>query len=357
MVLKPRLKKFLTLYPISTHAWGVRGGDGEFWSLRSEDQDAIRCLGVVLPFLNGSATRQEILTTVVNAGLASEAGEELLQKLEAAGLIEDADNATLTSHQVELYGDQIKLFSRFTTQGGAKHQAALLGSRIAVAGEGALAEALCRSLAASGIGQVTALLPQLHDTVSSATELLPLDSTTIFPSDCLNPKPRAVVVAQTAHDPELLEAMDVFSKKHTVPWLLVRSIEHTEAWVGPLFVPDNTASYVSFEARFRSNMPDYDSYVEFDSYVRKHDGQAVEVGGLHAFHDVLAGIAVTELIKLVTGVAVPVLAGKFISIDLWRLNTEIHEVLRFPRIEDEAYSRPGVFPWKDLPYGRKTRRA
>ena len=85
---KPRLKTFLTVYPINERTWGVRGGDGEFWSLRLQDKDAVRCLGVVLPFLNGSTPQAQVLEAVDKAGLDPNAGAELLDKLEAAGLID-----------------------------------------------------------------------------------------------------------------------------------------------------------------------------------------------------------------------------------------------------------------------------
>ena len=359
LILRPRLKSYLTLYPMDDRTWGIRGGDGEYWSLRLREPEAMRCLAVALPFLDGSGTREEILAGVRGAGLEVRAGEELLQRLEEADLIEDADDAGLTDAQLRTYRDQIKLFSRFAKGGGAGRQADLLDARIAVVGDDALGEALCRALVKSGVGRVTAVARDLAERRGDtcAHEVLALEGTGILPQGDMEPPPRVVVAAQTAHDPELLEAMDVFSKKHHVPWLLVRAIDHAEAWVGPLFVPRDTASYVSFEGRLRGNMANYDSYVAFDDHVRRPDGRAADAGGLHAFHDVLAGIAVAEVVKFVTGIMVPVLAGRFLSINLWTLETELHEVLRLPRLEEESYARPGVFPWKELPHGRTTRRA
>ena len=357
MVSRLRLKTFLTLYPIAKSVWGVRGGDGEFWSLRLQDPDSIRCLGVVLPCLDGSSTKEQLLVAVATAGLDRKVGVELLDKLEAAGFIESVDDAGLSPDQLESYRDQIKLFSRFTVQGGAHYQAILHRSRVAVAGAGSLANALCRTLATSGLGQITSLHPGGQRTPPDATDAMQIDRTTILPRDVFDPAPKVLAVIQTAHDPQLLEAVDVFSKKHTVPWLLIRFCDQMEGWVGPLFVPGDTASYVSFEARLRANMPNYDSYVAFDTHIRNLQHPGGDVGALHSFSEVLAGIAATEIVKYVTGISVPVLAGKFISVNLWTLDTELHEVLRLPRLEAEASARPGAFPWKDLPYGAKTRRA
>ncbi len=360
MIEKPRLKKFLTLYPIDEKSWGIRGGGGESWSIKLHQENVMRCFGALLPFLNGSRDRKEILQEVAAMGLDPEIAGKLLGRLESASLIEDSDPAGLAPEQQERFASQINLFSAFTSEGGAKYQAMLLDSRVGVVGTGSLAQSLCRSLATSGFGQVS-FLPTAEGSqgaASFATEVLTLDRESILAETDTEPLPKVMVVTQTAHDPELLEAMHDFSVKHNVPWLLVRAIDQTEGWVGPLFVPRDTASYVSFEARLRGNMTGYDEYVSFDKYLRTPEGKASEVGGLHAFHDVMAGIAATELIKLVTNITVPVLASKFISVNMWTLETEIHEVLRFPRIEDEAYSRPSVFPWKELPYdGVETRRA
>lgn len=360
MIEKPRLKKFLTLYPIDDKTWGIRGGGGESWSIKLHQENVIRCFGALLPFLNGTRDREEILQEVAAMGLDREVADKLLTRLENASLIEDVDPAGLAPQQQERFASQINLFSAFTNEGGAKYQAALLDSRVGVVGSGSLAQSLCRSFEAAGFGRVSFLPTEegAPGAASSATEVLALDRQSILAPSDMEPLPDVMVVAQTAHDPELLEAMHVFSVKHNVPWLLVRAIDQTEGWVGPLFVPRDTASYVSFEARLRGNMTGYDEYVNFNRYLRTPGGKASDVGGLHAFHDVMAGLATTELIKLITGIAVPVLASKFISVNLWTLETEIHEVLRFPRIEDEAYSRPSVFPWKELPYdGVETRRA
>jgi len=362
LIDKPRLKMFLTVYPLGDNGWGLRGGGSDSWSLRLRDPTAMRCFGVVLPLLDGSKARDDILEAVGLAGIDPAIAERLLTQLETEKLIENADDAGLTQDQLARFDAQIRLFSRFSNEGGAKHQAILLRSRVAVVGSGPLAEGLCRALAASGIGQVTSIRTQpshaTATTLRADDDVLFLDRENIFPPTSLTPSPKVVVVAQDTHDPEVLEAMDVFSKEQDIPWLFMRAIDQIEGWVGPLFVPGDTPSYVSFEARLRSNMQHYEQYVEFDSYARTPTRSMQRPGGLHAFYEILSGIAVTEIIKFVSGVAVPVIAGKFISVNMWTMETDIHEVLRFPRIEDEAYSRPGVFPWKEfLSSAGQTRRS
>lgn len=360
MIEKPRLKKYLTLYPIDEKTWGIRGGGGESWSIKLKKEEVMRCFGALLPFLNGTRTRGDLLDEIEAMNLSRDIADQLLDHLESKSLIEEADPAGLSQEDQERYADQINLFSSFTNEGGAKHQAKLLDSRVAVIGNGYLTTTLCRSLAEAGIGSLSYLPTQEGNEAAAAhaTEVLELDRKAILTETQREPQPEVICVVMTAHDPELLEAVHTYSMTQNVPWLLLRSINQIEGWVGPLFVPRDTASYASFEARLRGNMASYDEYVEFDKFTRTEDGQASEVGGFRAFHDVMAGIATTELIKFITGITLPVVASRFVSVNIWSLETEIHEVLRFPRIEDEAYSRPSIFPWKELPYdGTETRRA
>ena len=359
MLKTPRLKQYLTLYPISETAWGIRGGGGEFWSIKLHDERAMRAFSAMLPFLNGSRSSTEILAEVEKMGLDAAVAEKLLKSMESNSLIEEMDSAGLSEEKIERHREQISFLSRFGEEGGAKYQAKLDASRVAVIAQGTLASILCRQLSEAGIGRVTYLADgDAPEDLVAAAEKLSLERPGILSEDSLEPKPDLVIVAVSYHDPELLEAMDTFSKTHGVPWLLIRASEHLDGWVGPLFIPRDTASYVSFEARLRGNMETYDQYVDFDNYLRQPEKKAVAVGGLRPFFEVLAGIAVTEAVKHLTDVFISALAGKFISVDLVNLDTEIHEVLRFPRIEDESYSRPGVFPWKELPVDvPRTRRA
>lgn len=157
--------------------------------------------------------------------------------------------------------------------------------------------------------------------------------------------PKALIVAQEAHDPLLLEAVDALSKGRNLPWLLVRNVDLHEGWVGPFFVPGETASYLSLEARLRGNLPRFQEYLAFDAHVRATEPPPA-LGGLHAAFDLLAGIAVIELVKFAAEIKVPHLLGRFLSVDFWTWETELHEVLRLPALDRQTAARPAVFPWK-----------
>lgn len=378
MIQKPKLKTFLTVFPLSSTTWGLRGGSEELWRIKLKDERAFRTFTSLLPYLNGQFQLGTIFEKLEEQGVGRELAEQLLQHLEKSSLVEEAgDSAGLRPEEEERFSEQITFFSRFTARGGTKYQAMLQSSRVAVVGDGNLSRSVQRHLALSGFGEITLLGegPAPHsrgqgnnghakhngDTPGNGQPGLKtraLSRDVLWPDDQMERLPHVFVVPQEAHDPRLLETMDKFSKQHDVPWMLLSTHDPREGWVGPLFIPGNTASYVSYEARLRGNVTFFEENKAFDDHLRESGAPSCKSGGLHAFFDLLSGIAVTELIKHLTGISIPQLAGKFLTVNMMNWDTEIHEVLRVPRLEHNSSSRPRTFPWKEFPYGdTQTRRA
>jgi bacteriocin biosynthesis cyclodehydratase domain-containing protein len=353
MIAFPRLKTFLSVFPISETAWGLRGGADELWRIKLADERSIRAFSALLPYLNGRTATEDILRALERAGTHRAAATAVLRQLEASSLIEEADVSGLSDSELDRFEDQIRFFSRFTQKGGATFQSALLQSRVALIGDGALGERMYGQLAGAGFGEVIVLSAQPAearawiDRVSGArprTTVLDLDRDGIWPTDA-GSLPAVLAVCQDTHDPLLLEAVDRLSKRRRLPWLLVRNLDLQEGWVGPLFVPGETASYLSLEARLRSNMSRYTEYLAFDAHVRTTE-RPPTTGGLHAAFDLLASLAAIELIKFVTQIKVPELLGKFVTVNFWTWETELHEVLRMPALDRTEAASPVVFPWK-----------
>lgn len=372
MIHKPKLKTFLTVFPISDTTWGLRGGSEELWRIKLRDERAIRTFSGLLPYLNGQHAVEDILTKVGEQGLDGETARRLLEHFESSSLIEEADSSGLSAEDAGLYEDQITFFSRFSQEGGAKYQQKLREARVAVVGDGGLGHSVRRHLAEAGFGEVIALSAEPPGAEHASggngngaaaprgakVRAVGLSRESVWPEGEGGELPQVFILPQEAHDPQLLEAMDAFSKEKSVPWMLVRGMDPREGWVGPLFIPGETASYVSLEARLRGNAPHFEEYQAFDNFLRSSSRPSPACGGLSTFHDVLSGIAVTEVVKFVTGISVPHLMGRFLTIDLLTWETEIHDVLRIPRLEAEFFNRPRTFPWKEIPYGDKqTRRA
>lgn len=372
MIHKPKLKTYLTVFPISDTTWGLRGGSEELWRIKLRDESAVRTFSGLLPYLNGQHEVEDILARVGEQGLDGETARKLLEHFESSSLIEEADDSALSAEDADRFEDQIAFFSRFTQEGGAKFQQLLCQAAVTVIGDGGLSRAVRRHLRDAGFGEVVALSAEPHAAAHAGSEngngtapqngaktrALGLSRESIWPEGNDEDLPKLFILPQEAHDPQLLEAMDAFSKERSVPWMLLRCTDPREGWVGPLFIPGETASYVSLEARLRGNAPHFIEYQAFDNFLRSSNGPSPVCGSLHAFHEVLSGIAVTEAIKFVTSISIPQLAGRFLTIDLMTWETELHDVLRIPRLEAEFYNRPRTFPWKEIPYGdQQTRRA
>jgi hypothetical protein len=67
----------------------------------------------------------------------------------------------------------------------------------------------------------------------------------------------------------------------------------------------------------------------------------------------VSSIAVTEIVSYLSGVLRPQLLGRFLTIRYSSWETEIHEVLRIPRLERGDSNRPPVYPWKEVNYGHR----
>jgi len=359
MLKHPKLKGHVTLFPLSPARWRVSGGVDELSRIELRNEQAIGAFSRLLPLLDGRHESASLISRLEEEGTSRAAVEALLRHLEQAGLLEEADDHGLTPEEVEKYQQQIRYFARFTSAGGAKFQALLRGSRVTVIDgfAGRLTQELVQALRAAGIGKVE-VLPAEEPPVTgeeSSEEMGSLPAGAGQTAARAHPwratlaqrLPHLIVVAQQAHDPVLLESMDEFAKQTRVPWLLVRCLSAEEGWIGPLFVPYDTASYLSLEARLQANLARVEDYRALGAFVRESGRPAAACGGLEPNFLVLAGIAAAEAVKFLSGFAVPQLAGRFLTIHFGTWATEIHDVLRVPHLERLAAAGPLPFPWQE----------
>lgn len=360
MLKKPKLKKFLTIFPISDTTWGLRGGSDELWRLKLRNEEAVNALAL-LSYLNGTYSVEEITDLMAQKGVNADEVSTLMEQLQGASLIEEADTFGLSEEEEKAFSSQITFFSRYTSEGGAKYQARLRASRVGVIGDGYLARTIRRQLTESGFGEIllfssdpAAALASLngHNTSAanggSPTRVLELDRDSIWAGDEKESLPDLFLVAQEAEDPQLLRAMDRLSKRRNVPWILVRALEIHVGWVGPLFIPGETASYENLEARLHSNLSYFTEYQAFDNFLLSKSRPAADCGGLHVFLELMGAIAVCEAIKFVGNVSLPSLASRFLTVNLSNWEIETHEVLRVPSVGLEV-TEPKLFSWKEMP--------
>ena len=360
MLKKPKLKKFLTIFPISETTWGLRGGSDELWRLKLRDEEAKHALAL-LAYLNGKYEVDQIIDEMAVKGVDAEEVNVLLQRMDEASLIEEADGFGLSETEEQAFQSQITFFSRYTSEGGAKYQSRLRATRVGIIGDGYLGRSLRRQLQEAGFGEILLLSADPEPVRASlnghgsangdtpqTTRVLQLDRDSVW-GEKDEALPSLIFVAQEAEDPQLLEAVDHFSKEKKVPWMLVRAMESQVGWVGPLFIPDETACYQSLEARLRSNLEYFPEHQVFTHYLKEQRGPAASCGGLHAFFELLSAIGVVEAIKFLANVTVPSLAGRFLTINLSNWDVEIHEVLRVPPLGLQV-TEPRLFAWKEMPH-------
>src|SRR5262245_17104509 len=116
MIRFPRLKTFLSVFPISENTWGLRGGGDELWRMKLTDERAIRAFGALLPYLDGRTSTEEILRSLESAGVHNGAAAAVLRRLESTSLIEEANDNGLSAEELKQFEGQIRFFSRFTQQ-------------------------------------------------------------------------------------------------------------------------------------------------------------------------------------------------------------------------------------------------
>lgn len=366
MLQRPRLKTFLTVFPLSETTWGVRGGSDELWRIKFRDEQTFNALTSILPYLNGKHEAEEIVKTVAAKGVDEAEVLSLLERMEEESLIEEAHSFGLTEQEEQALRSQLIFFSRYTAEGGAKYQSRLRASRVVIIGDGYLARSLKRQLAESGVGELVLMSSEPASALAghnghnaadahhasdgdgrASHRVLKLDRDAVWPED--EAVPDLFIVAQEAEDPQLLDAMDRLSKGRKAPWLLVRAMEANVAWVGPLFIPDETACYQSLEARIRSNIEYFPEYEAFSRHLRQTRSTGESCGGLHAYFELLSAVAVIETVKFLSKLGIPHLAGRFLTINLTTWNVEVHEVLRVPRLGLEV-TEPKLFAWKEMPH-------
>jgi bacteriocin biosynthesis cyclodehydratase domain-containing protein len=362
MIQKPKIKSFLTIFPIDANTWGLRGGYDELSRLRLRNDQAIHIFGRMLPYLDGSLETEAVLARLADEGVDREDARRLLLRLEEASLLEDADACGLSERELDLYRDQITFFSRYGNLGGARYQAALRDSTVCVVGNGELASCLRRQLEYSGFGRVLPLSLDRSSAghggngndngsaVKSESDWLAALESAAEAAGVLDPLPSLFFVPQESHDPVLLETMDAFSKRHHAAWMLLRILESNEGWVGPLFIPNETACYRSLEARFRANLAFFPEHQAFERHLRTEGRSSASCGGLRAFGELLASIAVVEAVKHVTGTRISSLASRFLTVNLLSWEIEAHDVLRLPRLGLETMNGPVPLGWKEMPH-------
>lgn len=377
MIDRPRLKGFVTVFPIADELWGLQGGREELWRIQLRGKEALSIFSALLPHLDGQRTVDEILAELEAQGLRPQPARALLQRLEGNGLLEEGGYKALSDEQRSRYFDQLNFFSHFSSRADDL-QASLHSARVAVVGTSRLSFMIATLLEEAGVGTVDLLeTDSAYASTAAAPRRVPEDAASnrapdryqrpdsviqdgSFDAETLvrggdgGDGPGFVVVTRESHSTRILEAVNQLSLERDAPWLLVEALSAKEGTVGPLFVPGQTACFACMESRLRSNLLYDDEYLALQHHLGNGHPPPPTCGALHPFQQTLAGIAACEVVKFLTSIKTPQLAGKALTLDLFNWNAELHDILRVPRCPVCRPPAPEPFAWRALPYEKRS---
>lgn len=309
----------------------------------------------VIPLLDGTRTLEDIARCLPD--VESVQIERLLGQLLDARLLEDAsDSISTQSHAHDRYARQITFFSHFSLEARAL-QRKLSESHVLVAGLGRVGARLLRSLITSGVGRLTAMAGPLDSPARSAAVIrnvcraaqrrsLACREGTLFEDGVCLPSAElrgvdVVIVALDAPAPGLLSQINTVCVGANTIWLPV-GINGAEAYFGPTVLPGRTACYTCCDLRTKANLDHVEAYRLYEE--RLNAGQHRDFGTLPQFPRIIAEMATTEVVRLLSGFHRATTYGRVFTVDLVTLASCFHDVLRLPRCPTCGESSVGDQP-------------
>jgi ribosomal protein S12 methylthiotransferase accessory factor len=313
-----------------------------------------------------------------------------LQGLFDAGILESADETgagILSLDEVRRLRPQIAFFSHFVVpagidavpsptgtipRSGIEYQERLKQSNVAVFGMGRLGSQLVRSLAAAGVGTITAIdqqSPAADEFIADGwlDENEPgTDRVGVAGKLCTAVNPG--LKFRTAEPPNdqqalirLLDECDfaVLCPDHTNPaeyaafnttalasktmWTSAR-FAGFEFHIGPTVIPRETPCFECLRLRISSNIADYGEHAQLEEYLTHHRLRDVSLALTPG-----AGLLALEVLKGVTWFAAPATYARLYVLNLLTMQSELHPILKIPRCPAcgrPAMPRPTVHAWQ-----------
>lgn len=269
-----------------------------------------------------------------------------LTSLHDMRLLEDAaDDIAPVDTILAARESQRTLFSHLTSDPSSA-LTALAKAKVVIFGDGAVSSSLSEMLITSGVGQVRT--PAITDVLlPGAEQARPPEAVGARSADFAAfsdaPVPRrkspdlsmlvkdvSVVVAAFDHpNPDLLEAINSACLGQTVQLLPV-VLAGWEGHLGPVCIPGQTACIRCADLRAKANLSHYQQYLLYEDAMRLRPGER-PFGRFPHFPGVLAGLAATEVTKIITYCYPPATYGRVVVVDLLMSQSEAHDVLRVPR--------------------------
>ena len=261
--------------------------------------------------------------------------------------------------KADYYGDQIRFFSQFSSDGQAAQK--LLGkAQIVVFGAGAIGSQAIAALADAGVGKIrvsdqaeatkpdiagNALL-QLQDVGQARAERVAqrVNEKNIPSVNCEAIQAESesdeklkeiihgaacVLVCLDSPAPALLDAVNRAALQANVRWVTGQIYRGTGI-LGPTVIPYQSACYKCYELRRNANLENYEEVMHYETRLRQMPAIRSEFVAPKPLAQTLGGLLALESLRLMTQTAIPQMAGRILLIDFFAPEMTYHRILRLP---------------------------
>jgi bacteriocin biosynthesis cyclodehydratase domain-containing protein len=302
----------------------------------------------LLPLLDGRRRVEEIVLELGDIDTADL--EAMLETLRDAGLVEEEASATPPD---PTQAHVLDFLSHFTDQPVARFHE-MVQKPVVVLGLGNVGRAVLDMLATTGFSRLTGAFvengPDASPRPADGNRLDPWPTRTVsgLERTALQPildEAALLVVCLDSPQPAILRQVNAACIASDTQWMPV-GLRGWEAFWGPAIIPHETACYRCYELRMTSHLTHYEQHV-----LVEHDrslGNGSSFGSLPAFVSIIAGMATTEIVKILSHFSPPRTYGRLMTVDLRTLATEGHDIIKVPRCPDcgePSQRRPMMKPW------------
>jgi thiazole/oxazole-forming peptide maturase SagC family component len=275
--------------------------------------------------------------------------------------------------KADYYGDQIRFFSQFSSDGQAAQK--LLGkAQVVVFGAGAIGSQAIAALADAGVGKLRVIdqaettkpdiasnaLLQLQDVGQARAECAAqrVNEKNIPSVNCEAVQAESesdeklkeilhgatcVLVCLDSPAPALLDAVNRAALEANVRWI-TGQIYRGAGILGPTVIPYQSACYKCYELRRNTNLENYEEVMHYESRLRQMPAIRSEFVAPKPLAHTLGGLLALESLRLMTQTAIPQMAGRILLIDFFAPEMTSHRLLRLPNCPACGKAKRSSFP-------------
>lgn len=297
--LRVSLKRFVAVGQVGPDQWLIRGGAQRQWLVHGPPW-----LERLFQALEDGSSLTTLTTQLADVAPPPEVRRTVHELLDAGALEHVADRPAGTVGAPDALDTYL---SRWGIS-AAQTRMVRAGCRIGVAASGLLALDLHAVLASSGLNAAVVPLDELERQVQGFTLL---------------------VGAADDSDETSCDAVARVARQHGIPWLHL-STDGETAWLGPLFIPHETACWHCLQHRLNSNRKHRDLYERFLAARRAACANPRTPPAPLFVRQAVAGLAALEVLRFLFAHEPPQCVGHVVLVRLHDVKTVRETVLKIP---------------------------